>query len=75
MTDGMGLGELLIIAVMVLVPLAAALLVVRAFLRALGRRGGTNGELASLRERVDRLEADRGTDPASRDARPGAERW
>lgn len=74
MTDGMGLGELMIVAVVLLVPLIAVTLLVRTMLRALARRGTANGELASLRDRVARLEAERGTDPPTRDRRPGAVR-
>lgn len=72
MTDGMGFVELLIVAVMVAVPVIAVVLLFRALLRALARRGAANGELASLRERVDRLEADRARDTMPRDRSSGA---
>lgn len=74
MTEGMGFGELVIVAVIVLVPVVAAVLLIRALLRALGRRGSASGEVASLRARVDRLEAERGSDATVRDSQPGLDR-
>ncbi|MHB0950258.1 MAG: hypothetical protein ACYC3Q_10065 [Gemmatimonadaceae bacterium] len=72
MTDGLGFVELVIVGVILLVPLLTAVLLVRVLLRAVERRGSASGELASLRERVARFEADRGTEPAPRDAAPRA---